>query len=163
MGDLKKLNTKQKNIFLTPEGLQELRAELALLKTEKRLELARRLQDARDIDTEENAEYDAAMVEQELVENRIAELERILRGAKLISANIKAEGIVTIGSTVVVQMHAGKLDEFTIVGKMEANPAKKRVSDESPIGVALIGSKIGERVEVLTPVTSYKVKIIEIK
>lgn len=163
MGDQKKLNTKQKSVFLTPQGLTELRAELILLKTEKRLELSKRLQDARDMGTEENAVYDAAMVEQDLLENRITELEKILREAKIISAGLTSGGIVTLGSTVIVQTGPGKLDEFTIVGKMEANPAKKRISDESPVGMALIGAKSGDRVEVLTPMTSYKVKIIEIK
>lgn len=162
MGD-PKLHSKSKNVFLTSEGLKQLQSELDFLRKEKRKEIAKRLQEARDMAIEENAEYDAAMVEQDLVEGRITELEKILRRAKLISSVVKKSDIVTLGSTVIVQIGPSKIDQFTIVGKMEANPAKKRISNESPIGLALVGAKIGDSCEVLTPNNSYKVKIIEIK
>jgi transcription elongation factor GreA len=162
MGD-KQVQTRTKSVFLTPDGVQELRAELEFLKKEKRIELAKRLQEARAMAIEENSEYDSAMVEQELLESRIAELERILRDAKIINAGNKNTEIVAIGSTVIIQIGSGKVDEFTIVGKMEANPTKKKISNESPIGMALVGSKMGDSVEVLTPASTYKVKIIEIK
>lgn len=164
MGDLKKISYNQKNIFLTSQGLQDLKAELDFLKTVKRLELAKRLQDARDIDIDENAEYDATMVEQELAENRISELERLIRTAKIIDHTVADKSIITIGTTVVVKMSQNQeQDEFTIVGRTEANPVRKRISNESPLGSALLGAKVGEIVQVQTPILSYSCKIIEIK
>ncbi len=162
MGEPINLSAKSKKIFLTLQGLEELRTELNFLKKEKRAEIAGRLKEARELDdTDENAAYDAAMVDQDLVENRISELERILRDAKIIKTTV-SDGTVVLGSTVTIQIKE-KLDEFTIVGKMEANPMKKRISNESPIGIALLGNRIGDKVEVLTPVTRYSAKIIEIK
>ena len=154
---------KSKDYYLTQKGLENLRAELEFLKKDKRTELARRLQEAREFEnTEENAEYDAAMQEQEVVESRIFELEKILHNAKVIQLKSVPGETVTIGSTVVMKFD-GDLDEFTIVGRMEANPSKKKVSDESPIGKALIGARKGETIEIVTPSSKYSAKIIEIK
>lgn len=152
-----------KKIYLTPEGLQDVKSELSFLKKEKRLEIAERIQRAREFgDLAENIEYDAAIDEQSLTESRISELEQILHDAKLIKEQIGGGNIVTIGSTVVVEMD-GEIDEFTIVGRIEANPAKKKISNESPVGSAILGAKVGEEVEVLTPIVRYKCKILEIK
>jgi transcription elongation factor GreA len=149
-------------IYLTPKGLEEARLELDHLTTIKRSEIAERIQAARDFgDIAENSEYDAALNEQALVENRIAYLEEVVSHAKLISEN-KSNDIVVIGSTVKVIMD-GETDEFTIVGKVEANPAKKRISNESPVGQALLGAKVGEVVDVATPIVRYKCKVLEIK
>ncbi|OGE71028.1 transcription elongation factor GreA [Candidatus Daviesbacteria bacterium RIFOXYD1_FULL_41_10] len=148
--------------YLTPEGLKEARAELEFLKNEKRAQVADRIQKARELgDVTENAEYDAALDEQTLIENRIIYLEDVLRSAKVIS-HPSGSDFVVIGSTVKVEMD-GEVDEFTIVGKMEANPGKKRISNESPVGQALLGAKFGDVVEVSTPIVRYKVKVLQIK
>lgn len=150
------------NVYLTADGLKEAHTELDFLKSNKRAQIADRIQKARDFgDIAENAEYDAALDEQALVENRIAYLEEVLRDAKVITENHSSDFVV-IGSTVKVEMD-GEIDEFTIVGKVEANPAKKRISNESPVGQSLLGAKIGEVVEVATPIVRYKCKVLDIK
>ena len=101
------------------------------------------------------------MEEQTLVENRIAELENILKDAKVIQ-DVPKSDFVVIGSTVVIEMN-GEEDEFTIVGRVEADPSKKRISNESPLGSSLLGAKPGESVEVTTPIVRYKCKVLEIK
>lgn len=149
-------------VYLTPKGMQEAREELDFLRGVKRTQIAERIQRAREFgDISENAEYDAALEEQALVENRIAYLEEVLKDAKIIHANPKSDFVV-IGSTVKVEMD-GHVDEFTIVGKVEANPTKKKISNESPVGTALLGAKVGEVVEVVTPIVRYKCKILKIK
>lgn len=150
------------NVYVTPKGLKEAQEELDFLKTAKRTEIAERIQRAREFgDVVENSEYDAALDEQALVENRIQYLEEVLKNAKVITESEKSDFVV-IGSTVSVEME-GEIDEFTIVGRVEANPAKKRISNESPVGAALLGAKIGEEVEVATPIVRYKVKVLKIK
>ena len=153
-----------KTVYLTPQGLLDAKNELQFLKTTKRVQLASRLQNAREMDnTEENAEYDAAMTEQELVENRISELEKLVRFAKVIEHSMSAaSAVITIGSTVSLETKDG-LEEFTIVGRTEANPAKKKISNESPLGSALLGAKKGDTVQVSTAIVSYQCKVLEIK
>lgn len=153
-----------KKVYLTQIGLEEIKTELAFLKKEKRVEVSERIRVARELgDPTENAEYEAALDQQALVENRIAELENILRDAQIIKPTTNSGGdIIIIGSTVVVEIDK-QIDEFTIVGKVEANPAKKRISNESPVGSALLGAKMGEIVEVTTPIVKYKCKVLEIK
>jgi transcription elongation factor GreA len=151
-----------KKVYVTSEGLKETREELKFLITTKRQEVADRIQRARDFgDLAENSEYDAAMEEQSMLESRISQLENIIKDAQIIEKESKNDFVV-IGSTVKVDMD-GSIDEFTIVGKVEANPAKKRISNESPVGSALLGAKKGETVEVATPIVRYKCKILEIK
>src|SRR5258708_7147745 len=135
-----------KTVYLTPQGLQDARNELQFLKTTKRFQLAKRLQNAREMDNpEENAEYDAAMTEQEFVETKISELEKLIRVAKIIDYASADKSIITIGTTVVIEMNENReKDEFTLVGRTEANPAKKRISNESPLGSSLLGATIGE-------------------
>lgn len=152
-----------KNVYLTPKGLEEARSELEYLKKTKRYQIAGRIQQAREYgDLAENSEYDAAMEEQSLTENRISELENILKSAKVISGDHVSSDFVVIGSTVKVEME-GEIDEFIIVGRVEADPAQKRISNESPLGSALLGSKTGEVVEVTTPIVRYKCKVLEVK
>lgn len=152
----------QKNVYLTPKGLTEARNELEYLKKNKRQELADRIRQAREYgDLAENSEYDAAIEEQNILENRISQLENILKGAKVISQKQNADFVV-IGSTVKVEME-GEIDEFTIVGRVEADPSKKKISNESPLGFALLGAKRGEAVEVTTPIVRYKCRVLEIK
>lgn len=151
-----------KNTYLTVQGLAEAKAELNYLKKTKRSEIAERIHQARQYgDLTENSEYDSAMEDQALTENRIAELEEILKRVKIIKYE-PANDFVVIGSTVKIDMD-NELDEFTIVGRVEANPSKKRISNESPLGMALLGAKKGEVVEVTTPIVRYKCKVLEIK
>lgn len=151
------------SIYLTSQGLVETRQELSFLKNQKRLEVADRIQSAREVGgMEENSEYNAALDELNSVEVRISELEKVLRDAKVIKHEESTENIVTLGSVVKVEMD-GEEDEFTIVGRVEANPSKKRISNESPVGTALLGAKKGEIVEVATPIVRYKCKILEIR
>lgn len=162
MAKISRVVKSVKSVYLTAEGLKEAQSELEFLKTTKRAQISERIQRAIEFgDISENAEYDAALDEQALVENRIAYLEEILRDAKVISEVVKKDFVV-IGSTVTVDMD-GSIDEFTIVGKPEANPAKKRISNESPMGIALLGAKMGEEVEVVTPIVRYKCKVLKIK
>lgn len=151
-----------KSTYLTPHGLSQAKEELDRLKKVKRLEIAERIRQAREYgDLTENSEYDSAVEDQSLMETRIAELEDILKSAKII-AEKHTEDFVVIGSTVKIEMDDG-IDEFTIVGRVEADPSKKRISNESPLGMSLLGAKKGEEVEVTTPIVRYKCKVLEIK
>lgn len=151
-----------KKVFLTPQGLSDAKAELEYLINEKRDQISERIQGARDFgDVSENSEYDAALEEQSLVENRIAYLEDAIGNASVIS-EVLTHDTVVIGSIVKVKME-GTINEYTIVGKIEANPAKKKISNESPVGSALLGARIGEEVEIFLPNSSYKAKILQIK
>ncbi len=151
-----------KNTYITPKGLSDAKTELEFFKNTKRAQIAERIHQAREYgDLTENSEYDVAIEEQALVENRISELENILKGAKVIVDQHPQEFVV-IGSTVKIGMDDG-IDEFTIVGRVEADPSKKRISNESPLGAALIGARKGEEVEVATPIVKYKCKILEIE
>lgn len=150
------------NVYLTPGGLVEAKEELEFLKKIRRGQIAEAIHQARQYgDLAENSEYDAAMEEQAMMESRISELENILKSAKVIAGPSHQEFIV-IGSTVKIEMDDG-IDEFTIVGRVEADPSKKRISNESPLGQALIGAKKGEEVEVATPIVRYKCKVLNIK
>ncbi len=159
-----KLNklVKPENTYLTSKGLLEAKAELEFLTKQKRAEIAQKIHQAREYgDLTENSEYDQAMEDQGMVENRIAELEEILKNPKVIEEKPDVDFVV-IGSTVKIKMDDG-IDEFTIVGRVEADPSKKRISNESPLGSSLLGAKKGEEVEVTTPIVRYKCKVLEIK
>ena len=161
MTNLKKGRSKR-SVYVTTEGLAEAKSELEYLKKTKRVQVAERIQTAREFgDLAENSEYDAAMDEAAMIENRISELEDILTNVKVIVESKQSDFIV-IGSTVKIEMD-NEDDEFTIVGRVEADPSKKRISNESPLGSALLGAKVGETVEVATPIVRYKCKILEIK
>lgn len=158
----KTIARKAKGVYLTPQGLSGAKEELELLKRVKRAEIAQKIQTAREYgDLTENSEYDAALDEQNLLENRISELENIVKEAKVISEEHTCDFVV-IGSTVKVEMD-DEIDEFTLVGRVEADPSKKRISNESPLGLSLLGAKKGEVVEVTTPIVRYKCKVLEIK
>ncbi len=156
------LKRSVKNVYLTHKGLSEAKEELEYLKKVKRVEIAQRINQAREYgDLTENSEYDSAMEDQALVENRINQLENILKDVKIITKERDNEFVV-IGSTVKIEMDDG-IDEFTIVGRVEADPSKKKISNESPLGLALLGAQKGEEVEVTTPIVRYKCKVLEIK
>ena len=162
---MSKIQTSVKEIkstYLTSKGFSDARVELDYLKKTKRVQIAERIHQAREYgDITENSEYDAAMDEQAMMENRISELENILKSAKVISEKQTTDFIV-IGSTVKIEMDDG-IDEFKIVGRVEADPSKKRISNECPLGMALLGAKKGEEVDVATPIVRYKCKVLEIK
>jgi len=161
MKNSKQSRTPAKNVYLTAKGLLELGQELKELKEVKRREVAEKIQRAREYgDLSENSEYDMAREEQAMIEGRVAELENILKNVEVIET-VEEKGKVSIGSKVKVQID-GKTDEFIIVGKVEADPAKKRISNESPVGAALLGAKKNDIVKVTTPAASFKCKILQI-
>jgi transcription elongation factor GreA len=142
-----------KDIILTPDGLSKLKSELEYLSTEKRREVAARIKEAREFgDISENAEYDDAKNEQAMLEAKIAQIEERLRAATVIDSKELGTDIVSIGSVVHVKDQAnGKSEAYTIVGSAEANPTEHKLSNESPVGKALIGRKRNEIVAVLLP------------
>ena len=154
-----------KDVILTPEGYEKLKQEIEFLSNEKRREVAERIRTAREFgDIAENAEYDDAKNEQALLEHRIATLEERLRNARVITKKDVAKDVVSIGSKVKLRDIAAKQTfEYRIVGSAEANPAENKLSNESPVGKAIIGKKKGETVEVSAPRGSMKFKILEIK
>src|SRR5260221_9183145 len=143
------MNATKNEFHLTADGIQALKDELKELTTSKRGEIAERLkEDKADGDLSENAMYDAARDEQSFVEGRISEIEHILKHAAVISN--KSKGTVALGSKVHVELEEGDA-EYVIVGSTEANPDKGFISDQSPIGKALLGKKAGDEVEVEVP------------
>ena len=161
----KKGSTIVKEVILTPEGYERLKQEIEQLSTTKRREVAERIRIAREFgDIAENAEYDDAKNEQMLLEHRIATLEERMRDARVISKKDIAKDVVSIGSKVKLRDVAAKQTvEYHIVGSAEANPAENKLSNESPVGKAIIGKKKGETVEVAAPRGTLKFKIMEIK
>jgi transcription elongation factor GreA len=154
-----------KEVILTSEGYEKLKQEIEELSTVKRREVAERIRVAREFgDIAENAEYDDAKNEQMLLEHRIATLEERLRDARVISKKDVAKDVVSIGSKVKLRdVAARETVEYHIVGSAEANPAQNKLSNESPVGKAIIGKKKGETVEVSAPRGTLKYKILEIK
>jgi transcription elongation factor GreA len=154
-----------KEVILTPEGYEKLKQEIDYLSTEKRREVADRIRVAREFgDIAENAEYDDAKNDQALLEHRIATLEERLIAARVIEKGDVSSDAVSIGSKVRLKdMDANETIEYHIVGSAEANPAEHKLSNESPVGKAIIGKKKGEVVEVSAPRGSLKFKILEIK
>lgn len=162
------MNTPQPNgeaslhrVLLTKEGLAQLQAEHDELVKVKRPDAVRRLSDARDLgDLSENSEYAAAKQDLAFIDGRITELEEILHGAKVITSHGKKQ--VDVGCR--VTLHAnGKKDVFHLVGEWEADPKQKKISHESPLGRALMGKKVGEKVEVEAPAGKLTYKILEIE
>lgn len=150
----------KKQFHLTEEGVAELRDELAVL-IAGRSDIAEAIRAAREQgDLSENAEYQAAKQEQERQEIRIAELEHILKNVSVIKKS-KSDKVVR-GSTVRLKSESGKEKELTIVGTVEADPLNGKISDESPIGQALLGKKAGESVEIKTPADTTEYTVISI-
>ncbi|MBM4452758.1 MAG: transcription elongation factor GreA [Chloroflexi bacterium] len=152
----------QKKILVTEEGLSKLKAELEHLVSVKREEVAAKIKRAREMGgTENNAEYEDAKNEQAFVEGKILMLENTLKNAIVIEAAV-VPGMVELGDKVLIQNQDGKIDQFTIVGSAESNPANGKISNESPVGRALLGKKVGNEVEVQTPAGKLKLLIIEV-
>ena len=151
----------RKDYQLTKDGREELEKELAALKA-RRSEIAEKIKAARDFgDLSENAEYDAARDEQAQVESRIAEIEEILQNSTLITGT-NGDGTIALGSKVTLQSEKGEV-EYTLVSSVEADPAEKKISDESPIGQALVGKKAGEEVVIATPSGQLNFKITKVE
>ena len=152
-----------KDVILTAEGLANLKAELEHLSTTRRREVATRIKEAREFgDITENAEYDDAKNEQAMLEARIAQIEDKIRSATVIDAKDLGTDVVRVGSVVHVKEAGGKSTKYTIVGSAEASPSEMKLSNESPVGKALLGHKRGEEVAVSTPKGKRKLKITKI-
>jgi transcription elongation factor GreA len=143
----------QKDVILTPEGLDKLKAEIEYLSNQKRREVAERIKEAREFgDISENSEYDDAKNEQAMLEARIAGLEDKLRSATVIDSSELSSDVVRVGSVVNVKdENSGKTHKYTIVGSTEADPSADRLSNESPVGKALLGAKRNDVVTVQLP------------
>ena len=154
-----------KPMALTPEGLKKMTDELDYLKNTKRVEVKEAIAVARSFgDLSENSEYDEAKNEQAKVESRISELEEILKNVVVINEADLSDDTVNLGKTVkVYDEEYDEEDEYNIVGTNEADPLKNNISDQSPIGMALIGKKVGDIAEVEAPDGIIKLKVLEIR
>ncbi|MEG0895503.1 MAG: transcription elongation factor GreA [Oscillospiraceae bacterium] len=153
-----------KSVLLTSEGLAQLEHELDELKTVKRKEVSEKIKVAISFgDLSENSEYDEAKNEQAMIEARIVEIEQTLKNVTVLDEDDISSDKVTLGSKVTVQnLKLDKIDTYKIVGSTEASPTEKKISDESPVGKALLGHSINSTVEVETPSGIIEFKIIEI-
>lgn len=151
----------KKQYRLTQQGIDELKAEHAEL-VGQRKDIAERIKQARELgDLSENAEYQTAREEQNRLESRVSEIEHILKSVEVIKKP-KGDSKVQLGSTVILRGKNGDTKEFQVVGTVEANPLSGKISDESPIGLALIGKKEGELVEIITPAETSSYAISDI-
>lgn len=158
----------KQDTYLTPEGLRHLEEELDHLRTVRRHEVADRIQQAKEIGgTVDNAEYEEAKNEQAFVEGRVHELEAMIANAVIIPSHGKGgkkSAVVVIGSIVRVQhLKTTRRDTYTIVGTTEAAPTEGRISNESPIGRALLGKKAGDRVEFSVPAGLQRIEVLEVR
>ena len=152
----------KKEILLTSEGFIELEEELDNLKNNERPSVIEAIKEARaQGDLSENADYDAARNKQAEVEARIKEIEFMLQNAKIIEKN--AEGAVSLGSNVeILYVDDDEVEIYSIVGSTEADPLENKISNESPIGKAIIGKKEGDIVEIESPNGNFKIKIVKV-
>ncbi len=155
----------EKEVLLTPAGLKKLEDELEHLKSVKRREVAERIKVAISYgDISENSEYEDAKNEQAFVEGRIITLEKMLRNARIIHEEEVDTGVVSIGSTVRLRDVAYKEDvEYLIVGSAESDPTDNKISNESPVGKALLGKSVGSQVEVSVPAGTIRYEVLEIR
>ncbi|MBO8129293.1 MAG: transcription elongation factor GreA [Peptococcaceae bacterium] len=158
-------NEKGKEVILTSTGLKRLEEELEHLRTVRRREVAERIKQAIEFgDISENSEYEDAKNEQAFIEGRIITLEKMLRNAKVIESGNGQTGEVSIGSTVRLKnLEDNQEREYTIVGSLESDPGNRKISNESPVGQALMGHQVGDVVEVEVPAGTIKYEILDIK
>lgn len=154
----------EKTYPMTHEGKEKLEKELDELKTVKRKEVVERIKIARGFgDLSENSEYESAKDEQAFIEGRISTIENMLQNAEIIDSSNSKEGEVTLGRSVMFkELPDGIEEEYTIVGKAEADPFSGKISNESPIAQALLGKKVGEKVSIDTPGGAMKVEITKV-
>jgi transcription elongation factor GreA len=154
---------QEKVVYLTPQGKQRFAAELRELTSVRRHEVEERIRRAKEFsDTVDNAEYDEAKTEQAFVEGRIQELERMLAAAKVIEAPTTKADYVRMGVHIKVVDPEGEEETYHLVGSHEADPRRGLISNESPIGRALIGKRIGDEVTVVAPAGAFTLKILDI-
>ncbi len=151
-------------IYVTRDGLKKLEEELEHLRTVKRAQVAQRLHDAMgEGDIDENAEYDDAKNEQSFVEGRILTLEGMIKNAVIIQAEGKRRDQVALGSTITVSEDGGEPETYHLVGSAEADPRQGRISNESPLGRALLGKRVGEKVTISAPAGTLSFQILSIR
>jgi transcription elongation factor GreA len=154
----------QKEVFLTQEGLDKLKAELDHLETVRRPQIAEQIHRAKELGgTVDNAEYDDAKNEQAFVEGRILTLENMIKNAAIIEEEQAPSKYIKLGSKVTVVNADDEEEHYTIVGSAEASPSDGRISNESPVGSALMGKKVGDKVEAQTPAGKLKLKVTAIE
>lgn len=153
-----------KEVILSPEGLRRLEEELEHLKSVRRREVAQRIKHAREFgDIAENSEYEDAKNEQAFIEGRIQTVERMLRNARLIDDSDVDPETASIGSRVSLKdLSSGAVLEYVIVGSAEADPAELRISNESPVGKAILGQKVGSVVEVAVPAGVHRYEVLAV-
>lgn len=150
--------------YLTPEGIEKLKAELAELSGPRRTELAQRLRTAiQQGDLSENADYSKAKEDQAFLEGRIQEINAILGNAVLITEQSNPDGVIGIGSTVTLKEKGREPVKYFLVGAQEADPRNGKISNESPIGKALLGHKAGDKVEAHTPAGALMFEIVSVE
>lgn len=151
---------EQKTIY-TKEGFQKLKDELEYLKTTRRAEVGQMLKEARSFgDLSENSEYDEARDQQAKVESRIAELEYLIKNGVVMSDEDAAKNIISIGTTVTIKYSDGREVTYDLVGSNEVEPLKHKISDLSPIGMALIGHKEGDTIIINTPSGEKEITVV---
>lgn len=155
---------EEKVFPMTLEGKAKLEAELEELKVVKRKEIIERIKIARSFgDLSENSEYESAKDEQAFVEGRISTLENMIRFAEIIDDKDVADDVVSLGRAVTfIELPDGEEETYTIVGSAEADPLEAKISNESPIAVALLGTKVNDTVTVETPGGSFEVKVVKV-
>lgn len=154
---------EEKEVFLTPEGMKKIKEELEYLHLHRRNEVAEKIRLAKEAgSTVNNAEYDDAKNEQAFVEGRILTLETMIKNAKIIEEDAHSDK-VRLGSHVVVEDQDGGKEEYAIVGSAEASPKDGKISNESPIGMALMGKKVGQVAQVKAPAGTIKLTVKKIK
>jgi transcription elongation factor GreA len=154
----------EKSYYMTQEGKEKLEKELHFLKTDRRQEVVERIKIARDFgDLSENSEYDAAKDEQAFVEQRITQVEKMIRNAIIIENDNNNPNVVSLGKSVTfIELPDGDEETYTIVGSAEADPFEGKISNDSPMAKSLIGKEIGEEVAVATPGGDIQVKIVKV-
>ncbi|RKD22770.1 transcription elongation factor GreA [Ammoniphilus oxalaticus] len=154
----------EKEVFLTPEGLANLEEELEHLRSVKRREVAERIKEAISFgDLSENSEYEEAKNEQAFIEGRIITLEKMLRNARLIKQDEVDQGVVGVGATVKIKdLEFGDVIDYMIVGSVESDPANNKISNESPVGQALLGKTKGAVVDISVPAGVIQYEILDV-
>lgn len=165
MSEIQDVTISSTSVFLTPEGYKRLQAELEVLTTQKRQEIAERLRESKEHGefSEDNNELDEVKFEQAIIENRINDLKLIFAGAQVVDTDLLNDKEVNIGNYVEVKDDRGMQFEVRVVSSIEADPDHDYVSNESPMGTALLGAKMGETIEFEAPAGKLKYKVVKIR